>query len=379
MSEIEQSPSQILNSDPELATSPSRFEDTATTVTSETHNSVKEADWFTLARKLRQRNRELLKRVADLEQALAQMQEELAEGSPRPASVASLALLPPDDALRNAQAQVERLCQELEESHSVAQRQQFLIESLGQQLEATQTQLAHWEREHLAAQQRHRQQVELLTQATENSQALNRQLERQQAQAAQFKTTLAECFTQAQTTPDPTAASVVSQDAPSSPVPALAPVSTPAPKALTPPVSPANPPANQTAKTIQPWSAPASTDRAAAPPSWATRLLGLEHMGVNHPAVTTTTDPTTSTDATPDTPAKPQLQSHLPIPRSAPAGKFANLLLPAFNSEAAPPITPKVVREPATPVTPAAPPILSAPSRPRSSIAAVDLPTFPRQ
>ncbi|NEO86362.1 MAG: hypothetical protein F6J87_19210 [Spirulina sp. SIO3F2] len=357
MSETEHSPGQALNSAPDPAAASSRFEQTSTSTTSEANTSVQEADWFTLARKLRQRNRELLKRVADLEQALAQMQEELDGEAPRPASVASLGLLPPDAALHNAQTQVDTLCKELEESHSVAQRQQFLIESLTQQLDATQTQLKHWEREHLAAQQRHHQQVELLAQATENSQVLNRQLERQQAQAAQFKTTLAECFAKAEATASETPSSSLAS-APSKP--------SVQPTAVTPPPIPSTPaPATQTPKTIQPWSANHAVNDTTATPSWATRLLGSEQAET----------PTTATNIA----AKSGIQSHLPVPRSAPAGKFANLLLPAFNdkTEAAP--APKILREPATPVTPVAPPTLNPPSRARGSIAAVDLPTFPRQ
>lgn len=358
MSETEHSPGQALNSAPELAAGPSRFEQTVTPTASESNNSVQEADWFTLARKLRQRNRELLKRVADLEQALAQMQEELDGESPRPASVASLALLPPDAALHNAQTQVDTLCKELEESHSVAQRQQFLIESLTQQLDATQTQLKHWEREHLAAQQRHHQQVELLVQATENSQALNRQLERQQAQAAQFKTTLAECFAKAEVTASETPATAALTPASSKP--------SVQPTAITPPPIPStSAPAVQTPKTIQPWSAQHPASDTTTTPSWATRLLGSEQAET----VTTTTSSA----------SKSGIQSHLPVPRSAPAGKFANLLLPAFNDKAEATPVPKVLREPANPVTPVAPPTLNPSSRARGSIAAVDLPTFPRQ
>ncbi|MGB0560697.1 MAG: hypothetical protein ACPGVO_02700 [Spirulinaceae cyanobacterium] len=363
---------------------------TQTNVAADAPASVQDADWFTLARKLRQRNRELLKRVADLEQALAQMQEELDGEAPRSASLASLALLPPEDALRNAQSQVDQLCQELEESHSVAQRQQFLIESLAQQLEATQAQLAHWEREHLAAQQRQHQQVELLNQATENARTLNLQLQHQQTQVARFKTTLTECFSQAEAVPVGTP----SVTPPAPPRPAAG--AMPAPEiAATPLPMPAPPEpsgdGDLSTKKIQPWSAqhPAA---AAEKPAWASRLLGAD-LSAPEPSASPkmTADPaqrpTVSNKVSDDAPAptiaptaKPELKSHLPIPRSAPAGKFANLLLPGFNGETN--ITPpkRILREPSRPAPPTAPPTVTK-TEPRKvgSLAAVNLPSFPRQ
>ncbi|MEM8641755.1 MAG: hypothetical protein AAGG51_23505 [Cyanobacteria bacterium P01_G01_bin.54] len=356
-------------------------------VAADAQASVQDADWFTLARKLRQRNRELLKRVADLEQALAQMQDELDGEAPRSASLASLALLPPEKALQNAQDQVDQLCQELEESHSVAQRQQFLIESLAQQLEATQAQLAHWEREYLAAQQRQQQQVELLAQATENARTLNEQLQRQQTQVAQFKTTLTECFSQAEAVP-PTATSQVAAIARPGvttesilPSPSQSGESRPSesttPQQPTPNPSPLPEPSISTLNTIQPWSVQHPAP-AADPPTWASRLLGAELSppeAAAPPAVVPTVAPTTPSTAAPT--AKPGLKSHLPIPRSAPAGKFANLLLPAFNGETT---TPKrILRQPSRPVAPLAPPTVTTGSRKLDSVAAVNLPSFPRQ
>lgn len=361
MSELEHQPSQKLSQAPEL-TGEAALDDGLLAAT-DANTAAQDADWFTLARKLRQRNRELLKRVTDLEAALAQMQDELDSEPSRPTTVASLALLPPEDALNNAQAQVNHLCQELEESHSLAQRQQFLIDSLTEQLAESQAQLEHWEREHRISQQRQSQQAELLSQATENVQILNRQLQRQQTQAVQFKTTLSECFTHAEVTADSTPA----------PAPQAAPIPQ-APSQATPkPTAGDTPPA-----AVRPWSAPPqAATTATPPPTWATRML---------PKSPVSAQPSRSPLPDPSQPAAPptRIKADCPTRQVAPVGKFASLDLPAFNGESDMGTAPKTVLRvaqqkqlpPIIPVTTSKP---NSTTKTLEALAAVNLPTFPRQ
>lgn len=152
-------------------------------------HTVNEADWFTLARKLRQRNRELLKKVATLEQSLTQTREDL-ETERRRSRQNSLPSSKPDPELLEAQAQVELLFQELEASHHVAQRQHSLIETLTSQLEVAQTNIAQLERECALVRQRYEEQSQLLVQASDNSQQLRDRLSRQQQHTQQFKAVL---------------------------------------------------------------------------------------------------------------------------------------------------------------------------------------------
>ncbi|MCW6036797.1 hypothetical protein K4A83_11065, partial [Spirulina subsalsa FACHB-351] len=162
--------------------------------------SLQEADWFALARKLRQRNRDLLKRVAALEQSLAQTQEEL-QGYKRRLSLQEgsrshhqAALAAQNEDLQTAQAQVNLLFEELEASHRVAQRQHLLIETLTAQLEAAQSQIVHLEQEYQRAQQRYQVQGSVLLEAAENSQELRDRLIRQQQHTRQFKAVLDRCL-----------------------------------------------------------------------------------------------------------------------------------------------------------------------------------------
>lgn len=103
-------------------------------------------DWFTLARKLRQHNRELVKTVVQLEQALANTQESL-QSQMIQFKNSELVINQQTEELNNTQKQVSRLFYELEASHKTAQCQQNVLDNLTEQLEKSQEQTAQLERE----------------------------------------------------------------------------------------------------------------------------------------------------------------------------------------------------------------------------------------
>ncbi len=213
-----------------------------------------------LAQILRQRNRQLIERVAELEQTLAQVQPAL-QGRDRLDS----------SSLLDASQQVSVLFQELEAAHLVAHRQQVLIETLTQQLDAAQAHIAQLERECALAKQHYADQVELAAAAVENSQELRDRLQRQKQQALQFRASLDRYLQQSDSAPP----SLTVESEPAPPLAASGPpkisvdLTAPAPP---PPAAPLSP--GQRGKPIQPWSARANVAASEpSPPRWLDRWL----------------------------------------------------------------------------------------------------------
>lgn len=148
-----------------------------------------DADWFALAQKMRQRNRRLHDQVMELRQALKEKQEalhlELMRSRDREAIIAQQA-----EDMNVLQEQLARLFHALESSHQAAQRQQILIETLSEQLQSSQEQVAQFERECALTQQRYNEQSHQLLQAANTSRELRARLYRQQQQTLQFKVAL---------------------------------------------------------------------------------------------------------------------------------------------------------------------------------------------
>lgn len=311
--------------------------------TLEQTHPIQETDWFTLARKLRQRNRELLQRAADLEQALAKTQDSL-QSERRLTQKRERFTVQQSEELLNAQAQMNLLFQELEASHNVAQRQHFLIESLSQQLETAQNQIVRLEQECALARQTYTEQANLLSEAADNSQALRQHLDRQQTHTQQFKAVFSRYLESGDANP------VLWETEPSEQEETF----------------PAAPTLVETPPPIQPWSTQQSRVLPEAP-AWATRLLD-DGVTVEMPAATTVEAVRVSAPIAPPEPTTPQ------------PGKFANLILPDFHAPTGRKLMPM-----ARPQTSPPPETIPAPSKvaPPSgkkiaSIAAVDLPSFPR-
>lgn len=167
---------------------------------------TKDADWFALTQKMRQRNRHLLDQVAQLKAAVREKDEELHAEQMR--SRAREALMAQQmEELKTGQERLTRLFQALEASHQAAQRQQILIETLSEQLQSSQERIAQLERECALTQQRYNEQSHQLLQAANTCRELRTRLHRQQQQTLQFKTALEKSL---EMTP-PTASQATSQ------------------------------------------------------------------------------------------------------------------------------------------------------------------------
>lgn len=149
----------------------------------------KDADWFALVQKMRQRNRHLLDQVAELRQALKEKQEELSTERTRSREHEVIITQQSED-LSAIQGQLARLFQALESSHQAAQRQQILIETLSEQLQGSQERVAQLERECALVQQGYNEQSHQLLQAANTCRELRTRLHRQQRQTLQFKVAL---------------------------------------------------------------------------------------------------------------------------------------------------------------------------------------------
>ncbi|MEM9540650.1 MAG: hypothetical protein AAGA60_14245 [Cyanobacteria bacterium P01_E01_bin.42] len=341
-------------------------------------HTVNEADWFTLARKLRQRNRELLKKVATLEQALTQTREDL-ETERRRSRQNSLPSSKPDPELLEAQAQVELLFQELEASHHVAQRQHSLIETLTSQLEVAQTNIAQLERECALVRQRYEEQSQLLVQASDNSQQLRDRLSRQQEHTQQFKAVLDKYLSLPPASSAPPSPfereggetiENFSSNFPAPPPPAgmrspeMLPPAPPAPKTL-------NLSGSLKPRPIQPWSLQFRNQQSdvGEPPTWVKRTMSQPQRESEPQEY-----PHSMPAETPPSPPEPAPQyAHQPPTLGL------NVSLPDFRNNKGRDRKPSgtIARFPAQ--TPAPAPTLQPRSQKKiKSLASVDLPSFPR-
>lgn len=154
---------------------------------------LREADWFSLARKLRQRNRDLLKKVASLEQALAEAQEALQAESARCKSADTLNTQHAKE-LDAAREKISQLYSELETSHQTAQYHSRSVEQLSTQLDAASHRIAELERECAFLQQRCDEQSHQVEAAEQKNCELSARLQRQQRRTLQFKAALDKCL-----------------------------------------------------------------------------------------------------------------------------------------------------------------------------------------
>ena len=153
----------------------------------------KDADWFALAQKMRQRNRRLFEQVNELKQALKEKQQGLSAELMRSQERDAL-LTRQGEEIQILQGQLARLFQTLESSHQSAQRQQILIETLSEQLQSSQERVAQLERECSLTQQRYNEQSHQLLQEANTCRELRTRLQRQQQQTLQFKIALEKCL-----------------------------------------------------------------------------------------------------------------------------------------------------------------------------------------
>ena len=129
-----------------------------TTVESQTDRT----DWLTVVSNLRQINRQLVEKIARLEQALASCTQKL-HNHQEEKQTHEITILQQQDELKIGHDRVEVLFQQLENSHQIAQRQQTLIETLSQQLEISQAVIPQLEAENEELAQQFQQQSQKLT------------------------------------------------------------------------------------------------------------------------------------------------------------------------------------------------------------------------
>lgn len=149
------------------------------------------SDGFLIARKLRQHNRELVKTVVQLEQALAESQAKLQAQITRSRSADTLINQQAED-LSGSQTQLSRLNRELEQAKQSAQTYQEMAVVLERKLQTSQIQLAQIERECSLLQESYNEQQQKLFAAEQEIQDLQIRLQRQQSFTLQYKSALEE-------------------------------------------------------------------------------------------------------------------------------------------------------------------------------------------
>ncbi|HBQ98104.1 MAG TPA: hypothetical protein DD761_06170 [Cyanobacteria bacterium UBA11691] len=139
------------------------------------------------------KNVALLDRISQLESALAHSQQALQTYQERQPATEAL-LSQRLEEINTLQEENKRLLRELEKSYQSTQRQQILVQTLTEQLESSQIQTARLERDCAIAQQRSHEQATQLNQRDKFCIDLQTRLHRQQRYTLQFKNALDRCL-----------------------------------------------------------------------------------------------------------------------------------------------------------------------------------------
>ncbi len=142
-------------------------------------------DWFQLACKLKEQNRELIQTVVRLEQTLAQVQQDQMIQQQRLKEAPTVSI-----AEKVRQSQIEELQQQFEASVTENQNKVREIETLTAELLKLQTQLAQLERECVILDENHQTKTHQLTTAERHIRELHSRLQRQQRYTLEYKTAL---------------------------------------------------------------------------------------------------------------------------------------------------------------------------------------------
>ena len=150
-------------------------------------------DWYSEAHKLRQHNRELIKKVVQLEQNLKD-EREILEAQVLRTRTGEVTISQQTAELEASQEQIQYLSKDLDKSDQTIQRQNILIETLSKQLETTQEQIARLERECALIKEEYDRQNQNLSEAQQQVEELTVRLHRQQRYTLEFKAALDECL-----------------------------------------------------------------------------------------------------------------------------------------------------------------------------------------
>jgi predicted nucleic acid-binding Zn-ribbon protein len=169
-----------------IPTSPNLVESELTTIPNDIKSNP---DWFTIARKLRQQNRELMQTIVQLEKSLTDSRQELQNQKQRIISTETLVNQQGEER-QKTQAQINHLVHELDAAHQTAQRQQLTNENLSEQLANTQEQFAQLQRECAFLQEECNEKTQKIMFFEQHMRELNARLHRQQRYTLQYKAAL---------------------------------------------------------------------------------------------------------------------------------------------------------------------------------------------
>jgi hypothetical protein len=145
-----------------------------------------------LIQALRSSNSSLSERVTQLEQALTECLKAL-QSHKKYSRVTESTLTQKTQELAATQKQIKCLSEETAASHQIVQRQQTLIESLTTQLQSSQERFAQLEWEHYLTKASYEEQSEQLVQTENTCRELRTRLNRQQCYTLQLKVALEKC------------------------------------------------------------------------------------------------------------------------------------------------------------------------------------------
>jgi chromosome segregation ATPase len=154
---------------------------------------LKNVDWYAMAKKIRNSNRQLVKKIMELESLIQQKDEQL-ETQQRRCRSAETLIEQQTEELNQTQTELNNLYLDLESANQNIESQEKLIKSLTLELKTSQEQIANLERECSLLQDNFNQQKRQLLQAENQNKELQIRLQRQQRYTLQFKNALDHCL-----------------------------------------------------------------------------------------------------------------------------------------------------------------------------------------
>jgi chromosome segregation ATPase len=146
-------------------------------------------DWSDRAYKLRQKNLDFCKKISQLEQTLAESQEQLLSEQKR-AQNAEIFIARQTEEVGSVQQKYNSLLQKLESARQEVKNKQVTIDNIYAKLAASQEHVARIERECAILQENYHEQQYKLLEAEQQAKELNIRLEQQQRYTLEYKTAL---------------------------------------------------------------------------------------------------------------------------------------------------------------------------------------------
>lgn len=154
---------------------------------------LENVNWYRVACKIREQNRQLETKILDLETSLIETNKRL-ETQQRLCNSADDLIEQKTQELDNYEMEISQLSHKLDQANQGYQNQQIFIESLSQQLHTAQEKVARLEREWALLQDNYAHQKQTLLQVEKQNKELEIRLQRQQHYTLQFKAALDQCL-----------------------------------------------------------------------------------------------------------------------------------------------------------------------------------------